>query len=650
MNAIIGMTELVLDTRLSESQREYLGMVRDSADSLLTIINDILDFSKIEAGRMEMDAVAFNLRDTLGDTLRLLAVKARKEELELACHIDAQVPETVIGDPVRLRQVVVNLVGNAIKFTPRGEIVVRVRVDQFLHEPPDRPEVLLNFEVRDTGIGISADKMDRIFRPFEQADTSTTRRYGGTGLGLTICSRLVALMHGTMRVESEEGRGSIFHFTARLGVANPADRPASARIVQGTRALIVDDNATNRLILEEMLGNWGLETTSAADVVHALRLMQEAQREGRPYELVVTDLCMPDRDGFDLVEAIRADPALTSSVILMLTSADRPGDLERCQRLGIAQWLRKPIKQSELFDALVAVLRINAVADATPATEPAPAQPDGAAVLPPLSILLAEDSLVNQKLAMALLSKWGHTVVVAVNGREAVEFSAAQSFDLILMDVQMPELDGLAAARAIREREARTAHDRIPIVAMTAHAMAGDRDRCLESGMDGYVSKPIRAGTLLDELRRVLPARNEARDIPQAAPAEPASEDSSRNVFVPKYPVDWPACERLVSGSAELLREISEAFVLEAGSLLPGLKQAIEDGDARTAQRLAHTLKGSFRTFGVVDATEIAAGCEQAAKAGDLPVVLDRLSALESAARDVTAQLQLFIGTSRGHE
>jgi len=504
MNAIIGMTELVLDTELTPSQRDYLKMVRESGDALLSLINDILDFSKIEAGKLDLDCAAFDVRESLGDTLKFLALRAHTKGLELACRIQPEVPDRLVGDVGRLRQIVVNLVGNAIKFTDAGEVVLHVD-----RQSQSDDEVVVHFAVADTGIGIPEEKQTSIFNAFEQADSSTTRRFAGTGLGLAISSRLVSFMEGKIWVESEVGRGSTFHFTARFGLGSSEAAgvaPVDPRMIRGTRVLAVDDNATNRLILEEMLRNWGMKPTAVASVSEALPLLDQAYKFGEPYALILTDANMPDVDGFALVEQVKQNVKLGSTIIMMLTSGDRPGDIARCEQLGVAAYLLKPIKQSELFDAIVLALGITAVEDEVSQKRPA----DQPSRICPLQILLAEDSFVNQKLAVGLLEKYGHTVVVANHGREAIAAVQSREFDLILMDVEMPEMDGFEATAAIRAWENETG-THIPIVAMTAHAMKGDRERCLEAGMDDYVAKPIRAKQLFDTIETVLRTDNESK-------------------------------------------------------------------------------------------------------------------------------------------
>ncbi|NQV23349.1 MAG: response regulator [Rhodopirellula sp.] len=639
MNAVIGMTELVLDTELTRSQHEYLEMVRDSADSLLKLINDILDFSKIEAGKLELESSVFSIRDTLGDTLRSLSVRAHREELELACHIDPSVPDALIGDPSRLRQVVVNLVGNAIKFTPLGEVIVHVDVDQ-----QDDHSVLLHFAVADTGIGIASDKLKSVFLAFEQADTSTTRQYGGTGLGLTICSRLTWLMQGTIWAESELGKGSTIHFTARLGISETPPKAPSKRLVQGSRVLIVDDNATNRLILDEMLSNWGIETSSVESVDEAIASLRRAREAGKGYDLVLSDVHMPDKDGFALAAEIRNDEKLAGAVIMMLTSGDRPEDVQQCREFGVSAYIRKPVKQSELFDSLVAALAVNGMDDSLP--EEADHSSQREIVIPPLRVLLAEDSVVNQKLALALLNKWGHSGTVACNGQEAVDLATRETFDVILMDVQMPELDGLEATRQIRQNEVGT--DRhIPIIAMTAHAMKGDRELCLKSGMDDYVSKPVRPWQLINALSQFFAEGAQTFGAVKEEAAASGSQAADSQTTAESYRVDWPVALRITQGDRDLLREIAGAFLEECRIVLADLKYALKKDDATTAQRMAHTSKANFRTFGVTDAHDLAFECEKAGKAGDLTRIAECLPALQEASKTVSSQLRDFIDTGQ---
>jgi signal transduction histidine kinase/DNA-binding response OmpR family regulator len=494
MNGVMGMTELLLDTQLDAEQRDYLNTVKSSADSMLTVINDILDFSKIEAGKLEMDPVPFNLRDEIEDTARMLAVKAHEKHLELLCDVRPDVPEYVVGDATRVRQVLVNLLGNAIKFTAQGEVELKVEMESRVGD-----RVRLRFMVRDTGVGIPRDKQQIIFNAFSQADGSTTRKYGGTGLGLTISARLIEAMHGRIWVESQPGQGSSFYCTADLGVSEtsgPKDALPEVSVFE-ERILIVDDNLTNRHILAEMAQAWGMQPTTASSAPEALATARRAAQSGQPFGLMLTDMHMPDMDGFGFVERIRSSLTLKGLVILMLTSGERMGDLARCRELGISACLAKPIRRAELRAAVV-----KAIAEQRHAPRPLAAAPRAAGVSRPgpgFNILLAEDNVVNQMVARGVLQKLGHRVVVVENGRQALESLDHGTFDAILMDIQMPEMDGFEATAEIRKKQSRTG-TYTPIIAMTAHAMEGDRERCIDAGMDDYISKPIRAAVLGDVL------------------------------------------------------------------------------------------------------------------------------------------------------
>ena len=521
MNGIIGMTELALETQLTAEQREYLTMVKTSADSLLVVINDILDFSKIEAGKFNLDMTTFNLRDSLEDTTRTLGVMAGEKGLELLCDIRSGVPKTVVGDPTRLRQIVMNLIGNAIKFTERGEVVLQVEA-----KPRENSAVLLHFTVRDTGIGISQEKCAVIFEAFAQADSSPSRKYGGTGLGLTISSRFVEMMGGKIWVESNVGHGSTFHFTAELGIPQEAlvekEEIKHEVDLAGLPVLIVDDNPTNLRILEKTLLGWSMKPILADSGRAALAALKQAKEAGEPPQLLLVDAQMPLMDGFGLIEQLKQDPDLPAATVMMLTSGGQRGDASRCRELNISGYLTKPVRQWELREAILSVLGTR--------------KPDGGTThlvtrstlretRKHLRMLLAEDNAINREVAVRLLSKRGHTIVVAVNGKEAVAAFETQSFDLILMDVQMPEMDGFEATAAIRQKE-KSLGTHIPIVAMTAHAMKGDRERCLAAGMDGYLSKPIHTDELIKitegitgNLHKAQATTENANDVFDAATA-----------------------------------------------------------------------------------------------------------------------------------
>ncbi len=497
MNGILGMTELVLGSELAPDQRSSLELVQLSAESLLGVINDILDFSKIEAGKMEFESLPLDLRESLGEIMKTLGFRAHQKGLELVYDIRPDVPPAVVGDEGRLRQVLVNLVGNAIKFTDRGEILVTVE-----RESGTDDGVRLHFSVRDTGVGIPADKQAKIFEAFSQADESMTRKYGGTGLGLTICNRLVGMMGGRIWVESQMGQGSTFHFTANLGVQDTVPAPAvpvEPAQLRNLPVLVVDDNSTNRRLLVEILTRWGMQPTAVEGGSAALTALQVARNSGRRFALILLDGNMPEIDGFTLAQRIQEQPDLVGTTIMMLTSADQMGHAALCRELGISAYLVKPVRQSELLDKIRKSLQ-NLPQPGASSAESA-ADPQSAAGKS--RVLLAEDNFVNQTLARKLLENHGYSVTVAGDGQAALSALEKDSFDIVLMDVQMPNMDGFEATAKIRERE-RTSGQHIPIVAMTAHALKGDEERCLAAGMDAYISKPIRREELYSIIEGIL--------------------------------------------------------------------------------------------------------------------------------------------------
>jgi len=504
MNGILGMTELTLETDLNSEQREYLGMVKTSADSLLALLNDILDFSKIEAGKLDLESVDFPLRQSLGETLKTLGLRAHEKGLELAWRVGFDIPERLVGDLGRLRQVLVNLVGNAVKFTERGEVLLQVEKLKATSE-----SVELHFSVRDTGIGIAKDKQETIFEPFTQADGSTTRLYGGTGLGLGIATQLVRLMNGKIWVESEPGRGSTFHFTCRFGIAEPTPADLSSigpELLRDRSVLIVDDNRTNRIILVEMLGQWGMRPEAADGAHAAMAVLEKARLNGRHFDLVITDLQMPGVDGFGLVERVRGIPESHLMRFLIISSSAQRSDRIRSRELQITSYLTKPVQPSELLDAVLTELSRLPLQQ----QDPSSASEQKAAKGPGRKILLAEDNPVNRLLAKRMLEKEGHTVVVAENGRDALAAIEREGVDLVLMDIQMPVMDGLEAIRAIRAKE-KTAGGHLLIIALTAHAMTGDRERCMVAGADDYLTKPVRSPDLLASMGRLNCGENSDR-------------------------------------------------------------------------------------------------------------------------------------------
>jgi two-component system sensor histidine kinase/response regulator len=599
MNAVMGMTDLTLATELSKEQRGYLSTVKASARALLDLVDDILDLSKIEAGKLELDRIEIDVRETVEDAIKVSALRAGEKGLELACRLSPALPPILWGDPGRLRQVVVNLVGNAIKFTEHGEVVLDAEV-----ESQDEDEVLIRFSVRDTGIGVPADKREQIFAPFTQADTSTTRRFGGSGLGLAISAQLVEMMGGRLELTSEVGRGSTFTFTGRFGrvrEAAPAPAPRPAWVdLSGLPVLIVDDNATNRLILSEMLTNWRMRPTVTAGGGEALARMKAARASGQPFQLILSDGQMPEMDGFMLAESVKSDPELRRVPMILLTSAGRPGDGARCRRLGIAGFLTKPVKQSELLDTIAAVMSGKSAAKTEGADEGPQA---GRVTSQPLRILLAEDNPVNQEVAARILEKRGHEVVVVNNGREAVdalEPGTMAPFHVVLMDVQMPEMDGLDATAAIRARE-KSSGGHIPIVAMTAHAMEGDRDRCLKAGMDGYVTKPVEADRLVE------------------------SVESAAGTFDPHV-----AAARL-GGDRRLLRDLLKIFLADCPAMVSNIRKAIDTSDATALRHAAHALKGSVANFAAPRPFDAARRLERMGIDGDLSDASSAFHELEEA-------------------
>ena len=610
INGIIGMTELALDTNLTDEQREYLERAKNSADSLLSLINQILDFSKIEAGKVIMDSIGFSLRDTVGNALATVAARAHMKGLEMASNILPQVPDALLGDAYRLRQILLNLVGNAIKFTDRGEVVVHVDTDL-----QSATSVGLHFVVTDTGIGIPAEKQQTIFEAFSQADGSMTRKYGGTGLGLAICSHLVEMMGGEIWVCSKPGVGSAFHFTSCFTLQEgEGSRPVTKENaeLQGVRVLVVDDNFTNRRILQAMLLEWNMQASVAVDGRSTLAMMRRAKSLGKPFAVVILDAIMPEVDGFTLVTQIRQDPDIANTPVIMLTTAGGAVHT-KSRELGIAASLMKPIRQANLLNALLRVLGfLPEERDADRRIQPEPLPKSER----PLNILLAEDNAVNQLVVVRMLEKQGHKVVVACNGKEALAAHDSQQFDLIVMDGQMPELNGFEAAALIREKEKSTGKH-IPILALTAHAIKGDRERCLSAGMDAYIAKPVRA----KEFREMIESLVAPAD---SQPTRPPVADS-------KVEFATEAVLARMSGDAELLSEVVGLFQSDCPRLLSQMRAAIKQGELTILVRAAHTMRGSLDLFGLSSASKAAMDLELSGQKGDMERSTAGLAVLEQA-------------------
>jgi signal transduction histidine kinase/CheY-like chemotaxis protein len=610
MNAIMGMTELALDSDRDPTRREYLQLVKSSSESLLTVINDILDISKIEAGKLDIDKTKFSLRDCVGEALKALALRAHEKGLELALRVRPDVPDKLLGDPTRLRQIVFNLVGNAIKFTDKGEISVHTTV-----ESSGTDILILHFAVADTGIGVPPEKRRVIFEAFAQADNSTSRHYGGTGLGLTISSRLVALMGGRMWVESDVGQGSTFHFTLKLSLAEQSATSGSMlkpAVLQNVPALVVDDNPTNRLVLEELLNHWQMKPTLAESGLRGIEILEHSNGAGVSFPLILLDCYMPDMDGFTFAKRIKSDPRFKGAIIMMLTSGGQRGDASRCRDLGISAYLVKPIQQRELLEAILTTLGHKAESPDQPS--PLVTRHSLREERRRLRILLAEDNTVNQMVAVRLLQKMGHTVMVVANGREAIRMLEEQEFGVVLMDVQMPEMDGFETTRVIREKEAGT-NKHIPIIAMTAHAMKGDRERCLAAGMDWYIAKPIRPAELVEGIERLTRR-------PELLPAKPPATSADECI-------DWDGAWANMEGDRSLFGELARLFLDDLPQQMQAIRQAVESAEAHGLERLAHRLKSSVGNFAAKPAFEAAFRLEKISRQGDFKKKLQALEALE---------------------
>ena len=622
MNGVLGMLELALDTDLSPNQREYVETAHSSADTLVDIINDILDFSKIEAGRLDLESSAFRLGESLADTISTLGLRADQKGLEFVLDIAPDVPDALVGDAGRLRQVIVNLVGNAIKFTENGEVVLRVGVDSRSDDA-----AVLQFSVNDTGIGIAPEHQERVFEAFQQEDNSTTRRYGGTGLGLAISARIVGMMGGKLGLTSEPGVGSTFDFSATFGLQLDGTESAQLlpdRELSGLSALVVDDNATNRRILDGMLRGWGMKPTLASSGEEALEQLSRGNR--KKFALLLTDSHMPGLTGFDLVERIRTIPDLARPTILMLSSARGLQDVTRSRKLGISVYLAKPIRRSALHSAIKTALRQPDEGELAREPSSRKARPSRK-----LRVLVAEDNLVNQKLAASILERAGHTSIVVGNGQEAVTALQKEKFDIVLMDVQMPVMGGFEATRLIREREASTGK-RTPIIAVTARAMKGDREACLAAGMDGYVPKPIQSKKLMELIAELTGASSQS-----AADADVERIGGNGNGVL-----DENALLTTVGGNRELAGELAQIFLQELEPRMQEMSSAIREGDADRLQFAAHALRGSAASLSATQVTASATALEAMARKGDLSMAESVFACLEDEMEGLTERLTIL--------
>jgi PAS domain S-box-containing protein len=635
LNGVMGMTELALDTPLSPEQREYLEAIKSSGGSLLCVVDDILDFSKIEARKLDLDSVEFRLLDTLGEAIEPLALSAQQKGLELCLEISPAVPGILQGDPGRLRQVIVNLLGNAIKFTEQGEVVLKVeRLSEELGN------LCLHFSVRDTGIGIPPEKHEVIFEPFAQADGSTKRRFGGTGLGLTICSRLVEMMGGKIWLESEVGKGSTFHFTACFRSTVPRLEEAPPPNLRGLQVLVADDNPTCLRILGSLLRQWNARPALCGSGGEALIKLDQAKHQKRPFGAVLLDARLHDPDGPAVAERIKNDPELAKASVLLSSGSTQGGDVALGQESGIAACLKKPVFAPELLNA---ILRASGMVQGQAAEATGPEGPPQPKAARKLQILLVEDNQVNRNLVTRLLGKRGHNVVVARNGREAV--AAVQNgpgdvFDLILMDVQMPDMDGFETTAAIRARELLTG-GRVPIVAVTAHAMKGDRERCLAAGMDGYLSKPIRVKELFDLLRAY-----EAVSVRTSEVSHPHEQEECRDVGDDCEYVDRRALLERLGGDSQLLSELIEIYLSESPSLLAAAQRALQEKNGQDLARAAHTIKGSAGNFVARATLETAERLEAFAQQGDFSGAQEAMSALEREMKRLDRALNALRGVA----
>lgn len=613
MNGILGMAELLLDSYLEKDQREFVQMIRFSGQSLMTLINDILDFSKIEAGKLELVSSSFDIRDQLGETLRTLAIRAHAKGLELVFDVDEGVPTRLVGDSSRLRQVMINLVGNAIKFTEQGEVVVSVKCLSINQQSAN-----VRFSVKDTGIGIPQDKLDSIFMEFEQVDTSRTRKYGGTGLGLAIGSRLVHMMDGRIEVESEIGQGTIFNFELDFAIDTSYDLKPIVNDFRNTSVLIVDDNETNRSTLALITRSWNMETLVSSDVSQAIDLLVDKADSGTPVQLLLVDSKMPGGTGVDLAIKVRQEPALASTGIVLMSSGERAGQVVTSLDMDR---IMKPVKHSDLRLAFANALQCDS---ASPQIDSSSSGTEQLA----LKVLVAEDNPVNQRLVTKLLEKQGHVVTLAHNGVQAVDYFRSQEFDIILMDVQMPEMDGLEATREIRNLS--NPESRIPIIAMTAHATDADKQNCLASGIDEYLSKPFRSTDLYDLLAQFTGRPTASVEMETHAPKRESI-------------VDWKQAFETVGGDRDLLNDLFRVFLKERSTMVSEIESALSKSDYKEIRRTAHSLKGALHHLGAKTAAEVAREFETMGQTENVQNAGERMSILKHMLSELTKELNEFV-------
>ncbi len=661
MNAIIGMAELLSDTPLNPEQQEYIQLFRSAGDNLLDLINDILDFSKVEAGQLHLEDIEFDLHEVIEKICDIMAIRTHKKGLELAYHIANDVPCYLIGDPTRLRQIIVNLIGNAIKFTEKGEVVLRVKpasteaVIEGLAQGEYPQFTDLLFSVSDTGIGIPPDKKEAVFESFTQVDASTTRVYGGTGLGLTISKKLVGMMNGQIWVESELGKGSIFYFRVRLGVQ--AEHKTLIKRhdfeIKGLRVLVIDDNASNRFILRETLSHWGAVVKDAVDGKDGLSELKKAVDENNPYNLVLLDCRMPGMDGFEVAGHIKNEFHTLGTTVMMLTSDNRSSDVRRCTETGISGYMVKPVKREYLKEAIKNAMEKRemeilleekkspqyATSDVTKTAEDKKGKS--------FDILLAEDNPVNQILAVKMLEKKGHRITIANNGKEAVTILEKKGFDLILMDCHMPEMDGFEATGVIRKME-KTTGAHIPIIAMTALAIQGDKERCLDAGMDGFISKPVRSDLLFNTIEEVINKFTEgqkakgAETVPSPLSGSPQvgdAADDDKEIF------DMEESLRMLGGDREFFKEVASMFLENYPKQLVELKSAVLTGNPKSIERAAHSIKGSLGAFFAKSSHGVALRLEMMGRENNLNQVQEICNTLENKVNKLVVTLKRIIKT-----